>query len=264
MSISALALAALGMTANAQQACDLSNGLSLQPAAFQTETEACFEGLNGVTADTYMQNELGRFSDAARLSAGKDGLKNLSTLNEAARIHAFDMAVRGYVAHEDLEGRSHLDRVRLLDRSHLMGAFGANMAIVDDSATAGEAYKALMADPANVANLKRDEFDHTGVAAVRANGRIYLVQLFSRVEGTLTAPVPTQMNGRTDLKAVFAESRAEPLGWSVVSTSGDVLAQGLGDRVPASELKGTSGYLTIDMALGKDRYTLKGPAVSLF
>lgn len=264
MSISALALAALGLTANAQQACDLSDGLGLQPAAFQTETEACFEGLNGVTPDTFMQGQLGQFTAADRSNAGKASLENLATLNEAARIHAYDMAVRGYVAHEDMEGRSHLDRVRLLDRTHLMGAFGANMAIVDDSATPEEAYRALMADPANKANLKRGEFDHTGVAAVRANGRIYLVQLFSRVEGKLQAPVPTQMNGKTDLKAVFAESRAEPLGWSVVSTSGNVLAKGIGDRVPASELKGQSGYLTIDMALGKDRYTLKGPAVSLF
>ncbi|MEP0316524.1 MAG: CAP domain-containing protein [Hyphomonas sp.] len=264
MSISALALAALGLTANAQQACDLSDGLGLQPAAFQTETEACFEGLNGVTPDTFMQTELRRFTEAARTSAGKDRLENLPTLKKAAMIHAYDMAVRGYVAHDDLEGRSHLDRVRLLDRSHLMGAFGANMAIVDDSATAAEAYDALMADSANRANLTREEFDHTGVAAVRANGRIYLVQLFSRVEGKLQAPVPTQMNGKTDLKAVFAESRAEPLGWSVVSTSGNVLAQGIGNSVPASELKGQSGYLTIDMALGRDRYTLKGPAVSLF
>ena len=264
MSISALALAALGLTANAQQACDLSDGLGLQPAAFQTETEACFEGLNGVTPDTFMQGQLGQFAAADRSDAGKASLTNLATLNEAARIHAYDMAVRGYVAHEDMEGRSHLDRVRLLDRTHLVGAFGANMAIVDDSATPEEAYRALMADPANKANLKRGEFDHTGVAAVRANGRIYLVQLFSRVEGTLQAPMPTQMNGKTDLKAVFAESRAEPLGWSVVSTSGNVLAKGIGDSVPASELKGQSGYLTIDMALGKDRYTLKGPAVSLF
>ena len=191
MSISALALAALGLTANAQQACDLSDGLGLQPAAFQTETEACFEGLNGVTPDTFMQGQLGQFAAADRSDAGKASLTNLATLNEAARIH-------------------------------------------------------------------------TGVAAVRANGRIYLVQLFSRVEGTLQAPMPTQVNGKTDLKAVFAESRAEPLGWSVVSTSGNVLAKGIGDSVPASELKGQSGYLTIDMALGKDRYTLKGPAVSLF
>ncbi|CAN0518726.1 unnamed protein product, partial [Scytosiphon promiscuus] len=177
MSISALALAALGLTANAQQACDLSDGLGLQPAAFQTETEACFEGLNGVTPDTFMQGQLGQFAAADRSDAGKASLTNLATLNEAARIHAYDMAVRGYVAHEDMEGRSHLDRVRLLDRTHLVGAFGANMAIVDDSATPEEAYRALMADPANKANLKRGEFDHTGVAAVRANGRIYLVQL---------------------------------------------------------------------------------------
>ena len=80
MSISALALAALGLTANAQQACDLSDGLGLQPAAFQTETEACFEGLNGVTPDTFMQGQLGQFTAADRSNAGKASLENLATL----------------------------------------------------------------------------------------------------------------------------------------------------------------------------------------
>ena len=264
MSISALALAALGLTANADTSCDLTDGLGLQPAAFQTETEACFEGLNGVKSDTFMENELRRFSTDTREQTHEDAQANLASLNEAARIHAYDMAVRGYIAHEDKEGRGHLDRVRLLDRQRLIGAFGANMAIVDETATAEEAYAALMADPANAANITRHAFDHMGVAAVKADGRIYLVQLFARVEGKLEAPVPAQMSGRTDLKAVFAESSAEPLGWSVVSAEGDVLAQGIGNFAPATAFEGKSGYLNIDMALGNDRYTLKGPAVALF
>ena len=263
MSISALALAALGLTANANE-CNLSDGLALQPAAFQTETEACFEGLNGVKSDTFMESELRRLAAGTRATAHEDELANLPSLNEAARIHGYDMAVRGYIAHDDLEGRSHLDRVRLLDRQRLIGAFGANIAVVEDGASAEEAYQALMADPANAQNVTRQSFDHMGVAAVKAHGRIYLVQLFAHVEGKLEAPLPAEMNSRTDLKAVFAESRAEPLGWSVVSAEGEVLARGIGNWAPASATEGKSGYLNIDMALGKDRYTLKGPAISLF
>ena len=264
LSISALALAALGLTAYADSSCDLTDGLSAQPAAFQQETEACFEGLNGVKSDPQLQIELRRLTEAARSERGNKDLANLVSLSEAARIHGYDMAVRDYVAHDDPEGRSHLDRVRLLDRRVLIGAFGANMAVVDENATAEEAFAALMADPANVANLNRTAFDHMGIAAIRADGRIYLIQLFARVDGQLEAPLPANMSQRTDLKAVFAESRAEPVGWSVVSADGDVLAKGIGDTAPASSLKGQSGYLNIDMALGKDLYTLKGPAVSLF
>ncbi|KCZ48862.1 CAP domain-containing protein [Hyphomonas pacifica] len=264
MSISALALAALGLTAYADSSCDLTDGLSAQPAAFQKETDACLEGLNGVNADSYMQNQLRHLTAAARSERGIKELTNLPSLNRAALIHAYDMAVRDYIAHDDPEGRSHLDRVGLLDRRVLIGAFGANMAVVDENATAEEAFAALMADPANVANLNRMAFDHMGVTAVKANGRIYLIQLFARVEGQLEAPLPVNMSQRTDLRAVFAESRAEPVGWSVVSADGDVLAKGIGDTAPAYSLTGQSGYLNIDMALGKDLYTLKGPAVSLF
>lgn len=263
MSISALALAALGMTANADQMCDLSDGLSSDPAAFQAEAESCFEGLNGVKADTYLEGQIGNLAAEARANASEDELALLSSLKEAARIHAYDMAVRGYVGHEDPSGRTHLDRVRLLDRRVLIGAFGANMAVVKAGTSAEDAFKALMADPANVANMKRSAFDHMGIAAVEADGRIYLVQLFARVEGKLEAPLPAQLTARTDLKAVFAESRAEPVGWSVVAANGDVLAQGIGSSTPATVNTGKSGYLTIDMALGKDHYTLKGPAVGL-
>lgn len=153
-----------------------------------------------------MQNELIRYADAARTAAGQDSLKHLPALTKAATLHAYDMAVRGYVAHDDLEGRSHLDRVRMLDRTSLLGAFGANIAIIDESATAEQAHEALMGDATNRANLKRGEFNHTGIAAVRANGRIYLVQLFSGVDSQHEAPMTTDLNGSVQGKSVFAQS----------------------------------------------------------
>lgn len=264
MSISALALAALGLTATAQDVCDLTDGLSAQPAAFQSETAACFEGLNGVQGDSYMTNELRRLTNEVRAQQGRDALGHLSSLDQAARIHGYDMAVRDYISHDDPEGRSQLDRVRMIDRSVLIGAFGANLAVVGADATPEEAFRALMSDPANAANLTREEFDHLGVTAVRSGDRIYLMQLFARVEGRLRTPVPATLDQRTDLQAQFAESRAEPVGWSVVSPDGQVLARGIGEWTPEALPAGQSGYLNIDMALGKDRYTLKGPAVSHF
>ena len=54
MSISALALAALGLAANADQGCDLTDGLAVQPAAFQTEAEACLSGVDGAESDTFL------------------------------------------------------------------------------------------------------------------------------------------------------------------------------------------------------------------
>lgn len=207
MSISALALAALGLAANADQGCDLSDGLALQPAAFQSETVACLETAKGVEADIYMQNELSRLTDAVRTSQGTDGLKTLKSLNEAARIHAFDMATRDYIAHSDPEGRGHLDRVRLLERTHLIGAFGANMAVISDFATASEAFDALKSDPVNADNMARAEFDHMGIAAVRANGRIYVVQLFSGVEGRRDTPLPSHISSHNYRAAKYAAAR---------------------------------------------------------
>ena len=264
MSISALALAALGLAANADQGCDLTDGLAVQPAAFQTEAEACLSGVDGAESDTFLQMELRRLADEARAGAGQGQLEHLASLTAAAQVHAYDMAIRGYIAHRDPEGRSHLERVRLLERTHLIGAFGANMAVIEDSASAAEAFRALMSDPVNAENTVRSEFDHTGIAAVRANGRIYLVQLFSGVEGKLNAPMPVRISSRTDLKAQFADSRAKPVGWSFVSLAGKVLARGKGSRVPATQFAGEAGYLTIDMARDDDLYTLKGPAVSQF
>ena len=207
MSISALALAALGLAANADQECDLSDGLALQPAAFQSETVACLQSAQGVEADPFMQTELSRLTDAMRTSQGADGLKSLQSLNEAARIHAYDMATRDYIAHSDPEGRGHLDRVRMLERTHLIGAFGANTAVISDFGTAAEAFNALKSDPVNAANMARSEFDHMGIAAVRANGKIYIVQLFSGVEGRVDSPSPDYVSSKVNSEVRLAQAR---------------------------------------------------------
>ena len=261
LSVSALALAALSGPSFADPACDLSDGYGVTPAAFQKEADACLEGINGLTTDTYMANQLLALAGEQRASQGVSELQSLSSLIDAARLHAYDMAVRGYAAHEDPEGRTHLDRVRMMERSRLIGAFGANVVIVKAGTSAEDIQKAMMADKANAANFKRNEFDHMGIAAVEANGMMYVVELFARIDGRLDAPMPVVAAPRTNLAANYND-KLEPVGWSVVSANGETLMRGIGDKLPASIPSMAEGFLQVDVALGKDVYTLKGPAIS--
>lgn len=261
LSVSALAFAALSGPSFADTACDLSDGYGMTPTAFQKEADACLEGINGIKTDTFLANELLRLAGEKRETQGAQQVESLSSLIDAARLHAYDMAVRGYAAHEDLEGRTHLDRVRMMERSRLIGAFGANVVVVKAGTTAEDIQKALLADEANAANFKRKEFDHIGVAAIEANGMIYVVELFARVDGRLDTPIPMVAAPRTNLAANYSD-KLEPVGWSVVSASGETLMRGIGDKMPASLPNISEGFLQVDVALGKDVYTLKGPAIS--
>lgn len=234
----------------------------MTPAAFVEEADACLEGLNGVKSDSFLTNRLLGLAQDYRADADREQLSVLASLNKAARLHAYDMAVRGYAAHEDLEGRSHLDRVRNIDRRILIGAFGANVIITEAGQSAEEIHKLIVADGANAANFTRDEFDNIGLAAVESDGRLYIVQLFARVDGRLSEPLPSVAVPGMSVQAAFADNRFEPVGWSVVSANGETLMRGNGTTIPRSIPDNMNGYLELDVALGTDVYTLKGPALS--
>lgn len=262
LSVSALAFAVLSGPSYAGGACDLSNGYGLTPAAFIGEANACLQGIDGASADASMESDLLRLAGEERAGQRESALVALPSLMEAARLHAYDMAVRGYAAHDDLEGRSHLDRVRMIDRSRLISAFGANVVVLKAGQSAEDIQKVIMADLANASNLNRGEFDHMGVGAVEANGLIYVVELFARVDGTLDTPLPAVAMPGTNIAAAFSDDKLEPVGWSVVSPTGETLLRGIGRKLPASLPQIDEGFLQVDVALGRDVYTLKGPALS--
>ena len=262
LSVSALAFAVLSGPSFAGSACDLSDGFGMTPAAFASEAEACLEGLDGVKADTFLENELRRLAGERRVHQGESDFASLASLNEAARLHAYDMAVRGYAAHEDLEGRTHLDRVRMIDRSRLIGAFGANVVVVKAGQSAEAIQAVIEADAANTSNFTRGEFDHIGIGAVESNGMLYIVELFARVDGKLNAPLPAVAKPGMNLAAAFSDDKLEPVGWSVVSASGQTLMRGIGHRLPSTLPTIKEGYLQMDVAHGTDVYTLKGPVIS--
>ena len=261
LSVSALAFAALSGPSFAGT-CDLSDGFGITPAAFQEEAASCLEGMAGVTADTSLENDLMRLAGERRAAVGGGEMAPLASLTEAARLHAYDMAVRGYAAHEDLEGRSHLDRVRMIDRTRLIGAFGANVVVVKAGLPAEEIQKLILADAANASNFTRNAFDHMGVGLVEADGMLYIVELFARVDGVLETPLPAVASPGMKLAADFSDDKLEAVGWSVVSARGDTLMRGIGGKLPATLPAIEEGFLQMDVAYGEDIYTLKGPALS--
>ncbi|WP_162173820.1 CAP domain-containing protein [Hyphomonas johnsonii] len=262
VSLSALAFAALATPALASTSgCDLSDGLSLEPLAYAQEADACFEGLNGVDYDTRLERQIQDATNATRAAAGESHLEYQVSLVQAARIHAMDMAVRHYAAHEDLEGRDHLDRVRTFDRAILIGASGANIVVVDSAMDADAIMAALRKDPANAANMTREAFTDSAVGIARANGKTYVVQLFARVDGRLETPLPLVISGTENIRATFADNRLQPVGWRLTTASGDTVARGLGTRMTDPLKSGEQAYLTLDVAYRASEYALRGPLV---
>ena len=62
--------------------------------------------------DARLERQLVDATDRVRAGENKAALVPLASLEQAARIHAMDMAARDYAGHADPEGRSHLERVR--------------------------------------------------------------------------------------------------------------------------------------------------------
>ena len=255
----ATSLLAVG-TASADQLCDLSDGFAPTPIGFSQEAEACLEGVDGLNVQSYLESEIRRQTLALREARG-EGTSNLASLNEAARLHAFDMAARGFIAHDDPEGRGHIDRIRILERQRLVGATGANIVVVSANSSPQEVFEAIMSDPENARNAKRSSFTHMGVGAVESGGRIYVVQLFARVDGAIDQPVPIKLNKRTDLRVSYENPKIRTVDWRLEDGSGATLLRGTGPQIMDPPDAIAAGGLRFNVALGSDTYVLAGPAV---
>lgn len=259
----ALAFAVAGGSAHAAEACDLTNGLAVTTQDFIEEAKVCVKGTPDVQTRALLESELVRLTGVARGGASKSSLQALDSLNEAARLHAMDMAVRGYAAHYDPEGRSHLDRVRQLDRVSLFGAFGANVTVVPAGASAKDIQLALLSDPANAENLLRTDFTHLGVGVAQKDGQIYVVQLFAERAGVLDAPLSATVASGTVVKANFANPAEERTRWMIVAADGAELSSGRGQKLAVTGKSPQIGYLTIEARARGAVSQFKGPAVTV-
>lgn len=199
--------------------------------------------------------------EGVRQDAGLAGLAEHQKLALVAQEHARDMARRHYAADVSPEGRTLLDHVRQADRQTLYSAFGTAIAIVDAGTSAESVLAALMSDPSNKANLLRPGFDHVGIGAVEQDGRLYVVQLMARVEGQLQQPLPVNSSGAESLRVELAARGMTPVSWSLSDGTGTTLLRGTGERIRDPRGRGAEGYLNLDVAMGPDVYTLRGPYV---
>lgn len=212
--------------------------------------------------------EAGHFDDQllqlvqeARFGEGLDGLAAHRSLTMVAQAHAKDMAKRRYAADVTPEGLSLLDTVRREDRQTLYSSFGTTIAVAEAGADPRSVLAALMSDPSNSENLLRGGFDHVGIGSFEQDGRLYVVQLLARVEGRLEAPLPMYAGDAESLRAEFSARGMTPVSWSVNDRSGQTLLRGTGERIRDSQGVRVEGYLNLDVAMGPDVYTFRGPYV---
>lgn len=199
--------------------------------------------------------------DGVRREAGQEQLSEHPKLTEVAQAHARDMARRHYAADVSPEGLTLLDHVRQADRQTLYSAFGTAIAVVDAGSSAESVLSALMSDAFNKENMLRPGFDHVGIGAVEQDRRLYVVQLLARVEGELERPLPVNAIGVESLRADLAGRGMTPVSWSLSNSEGATLLRGSGEKIRDPRGEGAEGYLNLDVAMGPDIYTLRGPYV---
>lgn len=208
-----------------------------------------------------LQSELLQKTQTERRTASLGTLTQHDVLSRVAASHALDMATRGYAADETPEGLSLLDQIRKADRQTLYSAFGANIAIVDATTPADALHHLLMSDGANASNILRPGFDHIGIGAVEKDGRLYIVQIMARIEGELVRPLPENARPVDSLRANYTSSMMSPVSWSISDGDGVTLLRGAGQTLRQTSGRPVEGYLNLDVAVGPDIYSLRGPYV---
>ena len=262
---SLLALAAasgtiMALPAIAQTACSLENGYADGLVSYVAEVESCLS----VNSDFEARSETALFdaTNSQRARAGVPSLNRRASLDRAARAHALDMAARGYAGHDDLEGRGHIYRMRALDRQVLASATGANVAVLDANASPAEIFEAISADSANRQNLVHDAFTDTGLGIAEAEGRLYVVQMLTTVDGELESPLPLQVAGATNITPRVNQNYFRRAGWNLSDAAGNRLAGGTMMRMHGAAIdQADTGYLDVLVQVDADPYVLKGPIV---
>ncbi len=267
MVIAGAAFAGPAFGEEAGATCTISEGgLPATLDRFIPAAHACLQAPPaGVTLRADLEAQALADLNAERRAAGLKPLTLRPALSEAASLHTIDMAARGYAAHVDPEGRDHLDRIRALDRTGLIGSAGGNVAILT-GADADAAAASLSREGVDRDNVLRADFTDVGIGMAESGGRLFAVALFARVDGELDSPLPVTA-GRiaqigTDLDermAPFAAIPQSPVsGLRLSSVDGDVLAESFGHSISAPGAGDV--YLDVAVDRGDSTLYLRGPA----
>lgn len=129
--------------------------------------------------DSAAENELLEAANQTRERAGAPPLRMDESLREAARAHAQQMIANGRLDHQFSGEPSLVQRIALvtpLDGAPTIDRAGENVAY---ATTAPEVNTALMHSPPHRENLLDTGFNVVGIAAIRSQGRLYVVQDFA-------------------------------------------------------------------------------------
>jgi uncharacterized protein YkwD len=255
-------VAVSGPSAAASGACSLDKGYSISLATYLAEASACVDEAKNL--DAAVADGLVAEVNAERVARGLAPLNRRASLDMAAAAHALDMSAREYAAHADPEGRDHLHRIRTFDRTMLVGASGANVAMVRASDGTGEVHKSIIGDPLNQENMLRSSFTDVGVAVVENAGQYYVVQVFAAAEGNLERAMPVNATKAQALRASLTDRDLQVVAWGLSDArSGEMLARSTIPRVSFSTIRGTeTAYLDVLVTERDNTYVLKGPLVS--
>ncbi|MEO0465956.1 MAG: CAP domain-containing protein [Pseudomonadota bacterium] len=263
----ALAMAVLGTTAPAnatsvpgEVVCTPETGYADSVTGFHAEAANCL-ALDLSDVEIQIADRTAMLTQRNRSAFNLAPLNARASLGYAARLHAMELAAREQASHTDSLDRSHLDRLRILDRRAVFGASGANIAVVPAGTSPEDAFNALIADPVNAENLTRDVFTHSAVGVAEStNGDVYVVQLFAQVDGELDAPAPIILNTPLSVSASLDNSGFHQSGWRL--EAGDsTLRRASGEMVRAPIFGSGTGFIEIEAELGTATYRLKGPAI---
>lgn len=116
--------------------------------------------------DAMAESQMLDLLNEERRRAGLSTLARDSAVDQVARAHSMDMLHRGYFAHENLEGLSPFDRMRLAGIRFTSA--GENLALAP---TVMLAHQGLMDSPTHRANILSPQFARVGIGAAHADGR---------------------------------------------------------------------------------------------
>ncbi|MEM0986957.1 MAG: CAP domain-containing protein [Pseudomonadota bacterium] len=266
--VTALALAALVPMAAAESgkpsmaaSCELSDGYGVGVEAFAQEAEACLSEPLPEALETAAKDLL-TLADRSRAKAGLAPLERRTSLDRAARAHALDMAANGYAAHGDRHGRTHSERVQIMDRTGIYGTMGANVIVVEAGTDAVRLYGLLMSDPVNSDNMLRKTFTHGGIGFAEADGKLFVTQLFGRLDGELSEPLPIGLPPIADVDVTFTDENLAFTEWRLEDAEGRRVRRGTFKAMKRSGGETGDLALIVEADTGGALYALSGPAMS--
>ena len=189
----------IGMFAAPVWACDLQASTKQRVAAsYVSEVQQCLADLpEGYAFDAAIEQDNFRRVNEARRARGLQPLKLRRDLLNAARWHSVDMAANAYFSHRGQDGRSHDQRVSLLDRTLIYDASRENIAMMRGSYRPGAEsetlHSGLMRSPGHYENIMADNISHMAVGVVRRGDGVWLTQLFVNEAGELSEPAPLRL-----------------------------------------------------------------------